>query len=85
MSNTVTLDRVLDQIVEESYTILPSGKMVVCELILRNGFAVIGESGKVDKSDFDPEIGKVISRQRAINKIWELEGYALQERLFNAR
>ncbi len=66
-------------IVGETYTILPSGKVMVCELTLRNGFTVRGESATVSKANFNEEIGQRLSRGNARNKIWELEGYLLQE------
>lgn len=65
----------------ESYTTLPSGKVMVCELTLRNGFTVRGEAAVVSKANFDEEVGRKISRENARNKVWELEGYLLQQRL----
>jgi hypothetical protein len=72
-------------IVSESFTLLPSGKTMICELVLQNGFSVRGESSVVDKTNFDEEIGKKISREDARDKIWILEGYLLQERLHQER
>lgn len=69
------------KIVGETYTKLPSGKVMVCELTLANGFTVRGEAAVVSVENFDEEIGKTISRRNARNKIWELEGYLLQEHL----
>ncbi len=68
-------------IVGETFTTLPSGKSMVCELTLRNGFTVRGEAATVSKANFNEEIGKKISRENARNKVWELEGYLLQEKL----
>ena len=68
-------------IVGETFTTLPSGKVMVCELTLRNGFTVRGEAATVSKANFNAEIGKKISRENARNKVWELEGYLLQEKL----
>lgn len=68
-------------IVSETYTVLPSGKAMVCELILRNGFSVRGESACVSKANFNEEIGRKISYEDARNKVWMLEGYLLQDRL----
>ena len=65
----------------ETFTILPSGKVMVCELTLINGFTVRGEAAVVSKANFNEEIGKDISRKNAKAKIWELEGYLLQERI----
>lgn len=69
------------KIVSETYTILPSGKCMVCELILRNGFSVRGEASVVSKENFNEEIGKKVSRAKARDQIWLLEGYLLQEKL----
>ena len=68
-------------IVSETYMVLPSGKAMVCELILRNGFSVRGESACVSKANFNEEIGRKISYEDARNKVWMLEGYLLQERI----
>ncbi len=68
-------------IVGETYTVLPSGKCMVCELTLKNGFTVRGESACVSKSNFNEEIGRTISRKDAREKIWALEAYLLQERI----
>lgn len=68
-------------IVFATYTQMPSGKTMVCELTLQNGFTVRGEGSAVSKENFNVEIGKKISFENARAKIWELEGYLLQERL----
>jgi hypothetical protein len=57
------------------------GLLTFCVLVLRNGFTVTGESACVSVSNFDPEIGRKISRQNAIQKIWPLLGYSLKEKL----
>jgi hypothetical protein len=73
------IDRV---IVEETYTTLPSGKAMICELTLENGFSVRGESACVSKANFNEEIGRKIAREDARNKVWQLEGYLLQQKLY---
>lgn len=65
-------------IVAETYTILPSGKVMVCELTLASGFTVRGDAACVSKENFNEEIGRKISRKNARDKVWELEGYLLQ-------
>lgn len=71
-------------IVDVSYTTMPSGKAMVCEITLVNGFTVRGDSAVVRKENFREDIGKEISYKRAYDKIWELEGYLLQERCWRA-
>lgn len=76
----------IDSLIQSaSYTILPSGKVMVCELTLRNGFTVRGESAVVSKENFDYDIGCTISYRDARDKVWQLEGYLLQEKLYNTR
>ncbi|GAB2940487.1 Gp49 family protein [Aquaspirillum soli] len=55
--------------------------LTFCVLVLRNGFTVTGESACVSPENFDAEIGRKIARENAINKVWPLMGYALQEKL----
>jgi hypothetical protein len=63
-----------------TYTVLPSGKCTVCEITLKNGFTLIGGSAVVSKENFDEEIGNKIAFEHARDKIWQLEGYLLQEK-----
>lgn len=71
----------VDAVIKEStYTNLPSGKCVVCEITLKNGFTVRGESACVSPANFDQEIGNEIAFKNAREKIWQLEAYLLQEK-----
>lgn len=54
----------------------------VCCLTLKNGFTVTGESASASVENFDEELGRKIARSHARDKIWQLEGYALRERLW---
>lgn len=66
-------------ILGKTFTVLPSGKTMVCELILKNGFSVRGEASVVSRENFNQEIGEKISFKNARDKVWELEGYLLQQ------
>ena len=46
-----------------------------------NGFGVRGESACVDPRNFDEAIGRSIAYENAFDKLWQLEGYLLAERL----
>jgi len=63
-----------------SYTILPSRKCMVCELTLKNGYTVRGEAACVSPENFDVEVGEKVSFADARGKVWQLEGYLLQEK-----
>lgn len=71
-------------IVDETYTNLPDGRTVICQLTLKNGFTIDGKSACVSKDNFNQEIGNKIARDNAREKIWELEGYLLKEKLYQA-
>jgi hypothetical protein len=55
--------------------------LTLCVIVLENGFTVTGESACVSAENFDEEIGRRVAREKAVSKIWALEGYALRERL----
>lgn len=55
--------------------------LTFCVLVLRNGFAVTGESACASPENFNAEIGRRIARENAIAKVWPLMGYALKDRL----
>jgi len=75
----VTMDEVNAQIVGETYTVLPSGRVTVCELTLKNGFTVRGESAVVFIENNVPQTGREIARKNAVDQIWPLLGYQLRE------
>lgn len=82
MKTKLEITDIISKIKSETYTILPSGKVMVCELILENGFSVRGEAAVVDKANFVEQIGKQISKERALQQVWLVEGYLLQEKLY---
>ena len=69
------------KIVAAQYHVFPGTTLTVCALLLRNGFVVTGTSAAASPANFDEEIGRKIARENARAAIWQLEGYALRERL----
>jgi len=55
-------------------------KSTVVSVTLPNGFVIIESSSCVDPANYDHELGMKICMERVENKVWELEGYLLQER-----
>jgi hypothetical protein len=68
-------------IVREQFYVFPDTTTTVCCLTLKNGGTVIGESACVSPENFNAEIGQEAARDKAREKIWELEGYLLKQRL----
>lgn len=50
-------------------------------LVLRNGFAVTGESACASPENFNADIGRRIARENAVNKVWPLLGFRLRDKL----
>ena len=80
----LTPEHIDAQIVGEEYGVF-GGRLTVCVLTLRNGFMVTGESAATDAANFDAALGEKIARQNAREKIWAFEGYALRNRLADAK
>ena len=70
-----------DTILAEQFYVFPGTVMTVCCLTLQNGFNVIGTSAPASPENFDAEIGKTIARNKAVEQIWQLEGYLLKTKL----
>lgn len=73
----LTEKRILSCIKDEQ-VMKVGNKTTLVLLILENGFEIIGTSACVNPAEYDHEIGRSLARKRAIDKIWELEGYRAQ-------
>lgn len=72
-----------DVISGEQYHVFEGSCLTVCCMTLRNGFTVTGESACASHENFNEELGRKIARESARNKIWQLEGYLLKQRLYS--
>ena len=80
--NTVTLDQINKILLGTKFeyqTVF--GKTTIASAKLPNGFVIVESSSCVDPANYDEKIGRDICREKIINKLWELEGYKLQDRL----
>jgi hypothetical protein len=75
----------LDAVIKSAEYHVFSNKTTVCCLTLRNGFTVVGVAACVDSANFREQIGRDVSFTKARNEIWPLEGYLLQQHLFERR
>lgn len=74
-----------EAIIKEDYYVFPGTTVTVCCLTLKNGFNTIGESAAASPENFDEEVGRKVSKERAREKIWALEGYRLKQQLFESK
>ena len=79
----LTPDDIDAVIVNENYHVFENSCMTICCLTLRNGFNVFGESACASPLNFDEVIGRKIAKGKARDKVWELEGYLLKQRLYD--
>lgn len=84
MKNTVTQEYI-DALYRESDKSerVVFDKCLVLSVQLPNGFILTESSACVDTKNFDRELGYNICEQRIKDKIWELEGYLLQDKISN--
>lgn len=59
-------------------------KCTVVSCRLPNGFVIVESYACVSPENYDEEMGVDICLNKIANKLWELEGYRLQEELYNA-
>jgi len=78
----VTMELIESKIVKEYYHIIENSTVTICALELENGYLVTGESAAASPENFDEEVGMKVAKQKAIDKIWILEGYLLKEKLY---
>lgn len=72
------------QIVSEQFHVFEPSKVTVCLLTLSNGFTTLGYAGVVSPENYHEQIGQDIARKNARDKIWQLEGYLLKARIYEA-
>lgn len=71
------IDQLLNSADVEVKTVFDKCTVVIAKL--RNGFILVESSACVDPANYDPELGKKLCLKHIEDRLWELEGYALQK------
>lgn len=82
--NKLTMADILDAVDRADYWRLGDSTTTICQLTLKNGFTVTGQSACIDPLEYNRSIGEKVAWENALEKIWELEGYLLQQRRHEA-
>ena len=82
---TVTIEEVKASIKDVTYTVLPNGRTTVCQITMDNGFTREGSSACVSLDLYDQAKGEKYSYERALDKVWEVLGFRLADRLHQAK
>ncbi|MGE7132648.1 Gp49 family protein [Lysinibacillus xylanilyticus] len=82
--NTVTQEQIDNIIKQSAFEVFHRVHEKQCLVVakLPNGFTVVGESACVDPANYDEQIGYDLAVKHIKNRLWELEGYALQNKLY---
>jgi hypothetical protein len=80
----LTPEHIFSVIKDVEFIYRPESALTICVMTLRNGFNVIGHSAAASPENYRQDIGEVVARKNAFEKIWQLEGYLLKEKLYLA-
>ena len=85
-NNTVT-DEMIEEIMNHSKVTVNTmfGKCTVVACQLPNGFIIVESSSCVDPKNYDETVGVEICMEKIVNKVWELEGYRLQQKMYESQ
>lgn len=80
LMNKITIEYIDSRISSRHYfQPFPGSTMTICQIIIDNGFGVIGESACVDPANFNQRQGEEIAYKKAYEKLWPLFGFMLAE------
>ena len=81
--NTVT-NEMIERIMNHSKVIVSTvfDKCTVVSCKLPNGFVIVESSACVDPENYDEDMGVEICMKKIVDKVWELEGYRLQHKIY---
>ena len=68
--NAITMAEAEDAIFAESYTVLPSGRAIVCQLTLSAGHTEEGISHVIDAENFNLKKGREAARRKAMDGVF---------------
>ena len=82
--NKLSVEAIESKVKDTNLLRVPNTTTTLCILYLENGYTVVGKSACIDPKEYQEEIGASIAYEDALNKVWELEGYLLAQRRFEA-
>lgn len=91
MKNKVTpqeINALMDSLEYKTLRVDGTTTTIVVAILPQNNYVLgFGSSACVDAANFDAELGEKIAKQncytKCLEKLWELEGYALAKELLN--
>jgi len=82
----VTKEYIERRIADTLFTTLVEGSTVtICQITIDNGFTVRGETDCVDPTNYNEDLGKHYAYKNAFEKLWELFGFLLAEKMYREK
>ncbi len=79
---SITPEHIESLIVKKEYSRHEGSTLTICILTLKNGFTTVGQSACVDPKMFRVRKGRTLAFEDARQKVWQLEGYLLQQQMY---
>lgn len=84
--NRVTLQALKDRVANIQYRRpVQAPHATVCEILLDNGFIVVGVSAPADPANFNEALGQQYAYEDAMRKLWPIQGFMLVESLYRQK
>lgn len=78
-SQRISLAFIESRIAETRYYV--DGTLTIAVVEHVNGFKAVGTSAAADPQNYNKELGEKAAKSRAIEKLWEVEGFSLREQM----
>ena len=77
----ITVDTIDAAVNKAVYQRIEGTTVMICVLVMENGYSVIGHSACVSPENFDEALGKKIAQRHAMGQCWALLRYELASRI----
>lgn len=80
----VTEQDILNKIIDKTFTLMPSGRTIICEITMTNGFTFQGKCTPVVVDEKSTLIAQAKALVDAVHNAWPYYGFLLREELYRA-
>lgn len=81
----LSVDDVKAMIQSTTYTRTPSGKAIVCEIVLDTGGVCLGVARVIDLENYNEQLGKEAACQKALAEVFEYAAVQMQEAMHRGK
>lgn len=82
-TQSLNIDDLQKKIRDTQYQRIGDTTMTICVITMQNGYTVLGKSACVDPLKYSQALGEKYAFEDALDKVWDLEGYLLKEKMYN--